>query len=103
MIASEVRQLCYFSGGKALTTSSGKYSDVYDPSTGQVVAQTPLCTQEEVNQAIQSAKKAFPAWANTPAIKRVQVLYNFRDLIDSHLDELTRLVVTENGKVWDEA
>jgi malonate-semialdehyde dehydrogenase (acetylating)/methylmalonate-semialdehyde dehydrogenase len=62
-----------------------------------------LCTEEEVNRAIQSAKDAFPAWAETPAMKRVQVLYKFRDLIDKHLDELTQLVCTENGKVWDEA
>jgi malonate-semialdehyde dehydrogenase (acetylating) / methylmalonate-semialdehyde dehydrogenase len=103
MIASELKQLKYFIDGQPMTSSSGKYADIYDPSTGQVVAQTPLCTEQEVNSAIQSAKNAYPAWANTPAIKRVQVLYNFRDLIDSHLDELTRLVATENGKVWDEA
>jgi malonate-semialdehyde dehydrogenase (acetylating)/methylmalonate-semialdehyde dehydrogenase len=103
MIASDVKQLRFFADGQPMTSSSGKYADIYDPSTGQVVAQTPLCTQEEVDLAIQSAKNAYPAWADTPAIKRVQVLYNFRDLIDEHLDELTRLVATENGKVWDEA
>jgi malonate-semialdehyde dehydrogenase (acetylating) / methylmalonate-semialdehyde dehydrogenase len=103
MIASDVKQLCYFADGQAKTSSSGKYADIYDPSTGQVIAQTPLCTQEEVDRAIQSAKNAYPAWSDTPAIKRVQILYNFRDLIDEHLDELTRLVATENGKVWDEA
>ncbi len=103
MIASDVKVLSFFADGQAMTSSSGKYADIYDPSTGQVVAQAPLCTQEEVDRAIQSAKNAYPAWADTPAIKRVQVLYNFRDLIDEHLDELTRLVATENGKVWDEA
>jgi len=56
-----------------------------------------------VNQAIESAARAFPGWADTPAIKRVQVLYRFRELIDKHLDELTLSVCTENGKVWDEA
>jgi malonate-semialdehyde dehydrogenase (acetylating)/methylmalonate-semialdehyde dehydrogenase len=103
MIASELKQLKYFANGQAMSSSSGKYADIYDPSTGQVIAQTPLCTEQEVDSAIQSAKNAFPGWADTPAIKRVQVLYNFRDLIDSHLEELTRMVATENGKVWDEA
>jgi len=103
MIASEVKTLNYFSNGQPVRSESGKYADVFDPSTGQVIARTPLCTREEVNRAIQSAQDAYPAWADTPAVKRVQVLYRFRDLIDRNLDELTRLVCTENGKVWDEA
>ncbi|HOL73196.1 MAG TPA: CoA-acylating methylmalonate-semialdehyde dehydrogenase [Bryobacteraceae bacterium] len=103
MIASEVRTLNFYIGGKPLVSESGKYSDVFDPSTGRVIARTPLCTAAEVNQAIESAARAFPGWADTPAIKRVQVLYRFRELIDKHLDELTLSVCTENGKVWDEA
>ena len=103
MIATNVKTLSYWAGGEQLQSASGKFADVINPSTGEVIAQTPLCTEEEVNRAIQSASAAFPAWANTPAIKRVQVLYKFRTLIDENLDELTRLLCTENGKVWDEA
>src|SRR5678809_1080616 len=103
MITTSVEVLSYFAGGERLTSKSGKFADVFDPSTGEVIAQTPLCTEEEVKRAIEAAKAAYPAWADTPAIKRVQVLYNFRNLIDKHLDELTRLVCTENGKVWEEA
>lgn len=103
MIASQVPTLNFFTGGKARVSESGKYGDVFDPSTGRVVARAPLCSANEVNQAIESAVRAFPGWADTPAIKRVQVLYRFRDLIDRHLDELTLSVCTENGKVWDEA
>ncbi len=103
MIASEMKVLSFFADGEPQASSSGKHADVFDPSTGRVIAQAPLCTQEEVNRAVESAKNAYPAWADTPAINRVQVLYKFRDLIDRHLDELTLLVCTENGKVWDEA
>jgi malonate-semialdehyde dehydrogenase (acetylating)/methylmalonate-semialdehyde dehydrogenase len=103
MMIAEVTRLKYFAGGRSWPSISDKYADVYDPSTGQVIAQTPLCTAEEVNQAIQSARDAFPAWASTPVMKRVQILYRFRDLIDQHLDELTLMVATENGKVWEEA
>jgi malonate-semialdehyde dehydrogenase (acetylating)/methylmalonate-semialdehyde dehydrogenase len=102
MIA-ELTTLRLFVDGQPKSSDSGKYADIFDPSTGQVIARTPLCTEEEVNHAIQSAKDAFPAWAETPAMKRVQLLYKFRDLIDQHMDELTQLVCTENGKVWDEA
>src|ERR1017187_3163221 len=102
-MTAELTTLKFFIDGQARWSESGKYADISDPSSGRVIARTPLCTEEEVNLAIQSAKDAFPAWADTPAMKRVQILYKFRDLIDKHLDELTRLVCTENGKVWEEA
>jgi malonate-semialdehyde dehydrogenase (acetylating)/methylmalonate-semialdehyde dehydrogenase len=103
MNASEIKALKFFANGEARLSQSGKCFDVFDPSTGQVVAQAPQCSADEVNLAVASANQAFGAWADTPAMKRVQVLYKFRDLIDRHLDELTRIVCTENGKVWDEA
>ena len=59
--------------------------------------------QDEVNQAVAAAAAAFPAWADTPANKRVQVLFRMKALLDKHLDELTLLVATEHGKVLDEA
>ncbi|WP_313562231.1 CoA-acylating methylmalonate-semialdehyde dehydrogenase [Ruminiclostridium cellobioparum] len=77
--------------------------DIMDPSTGTVIAQTPCCTQEEVELAVKAANDAFPAWSDTPAIKRVQILYKFRSLVEEHLDELTYICARENGKVWEEA
>ena len=77
--------------------------DCYDPSTGQVIAQAPQCTIAEVEEAVAAAAAAFPAWADTPASKRVQVLFRMKALLDQHLDELTYLVAQEHGKVWDEA
>jgi malonate-semialdehyde dehydrogenase (acetylating)/methylmalonate-semialdehyde dehydrogenase len=52
---------------------------------------------------VESAKKAYPAWADTPVMKRVQVLHNFRNLIEKHLDELVTILCKENGKVWGES
>ena len=100
---SEIKRLKYFSGGKWHDSKTAKYMDIYDPSTGDIIARTPCCTEDEVNSAIKSAAGAFPAWADTPAIKRVQVLFRFRELLEKHLDELTGIVCRENGKVWDEA
>jgi len=98
-----VKKLKYWVGGEALESKTSKYMDCYDPSTGEVIAQTPQCTAAEVESAIAAAQAAFPAWADTPPSKRVQVLFKLKALLDQHLDELTRLVATENGKVWDEA
>jgi malonate-semialdehyde dehydrogenase (acetylating)/methylmalonate-semialdehyde dehydrogenase len=103
MIATDIKTLNFSVHGEMRASASGLYFDVFDPSTGDVIAKAPRCTADEVGQAIQAAKEAFPAWADTPAIKRVQVLYKFRDLIEKNLDELTLSVCTENGKVWDEA
>ncbi|GHU09243.1 methylmalonate-semialdehyde dehydrogenase (acylating) [Spirochaetia bacterium] len=99
----DVKRLSYFVGGKLLASKTEKYSDCYDPSTGEVIAQAPCCTKEEVESAIAAAKAAYPAWQATPVLKRVQILYNVRDLLDKHMDELTLLVAKENGKNWSEA
>jgi len=92
-----------FINGQFVESSTENYLDAYNPSTGEVAAKVPCCTNSEVESAIQAAKAAFPAWAATPVIKRVQVLYKMRDLIEAHMDELTHLVAEENGKVWSEA
>jgi len=100
---SEVRKLQYFVNGKWGDSAAADYMDIHDPSTGEVIAQTPCCTAEEVNDAISAASSAFPAWSSTPVMKRVQVLYKFRELLMQNLEELTYLVAREHGKVWSEA
>ncbi len=99
----EVNKLKLFINNEWVESKSQKYMDIMDPSTGTVIAQTPCCTQEEVELAVKAANDAFPAWSDTPAIKRVQILYKFRSLIEEHLDELTYICARENGKVWEEA
>lgn len=98
-----MKTLQYFAGGKWITSQTEKYMDVYNPSTGEVIAKAPCCTQDEVEAAIHAAKKAFPQWSSTPVLKRVQVLYRLRELLVEHLDELTELCATENGKAWGDA
>ena len=100
---SEIKKLKFFVNGKWIESKTDKYMDIYDPSTGAVIAQAPCCTEAEVNSAIKAAGVAFPAWSDTPAMKRVQVLYKFRELLEKHQDELTAIVCRENGKVWEEA
>lgn len=100
---SEVKRLKFFANGKWQESKTSKYMDIWDPSTGMKIAETPCCTEDEVNLAIKSAHDAYPSWSNTSAVKRVQILFKFRDLLDVHLDELTHLVCQENGKVWEEA
>lgn len=98
-----VKKLKFLAGGEWIESKTEKYMDIYNPSKGEVIAQTPCCTAEEVDYAVQCAKKAFTGWSDTPVMKRVQIIYNFRNLIIEHMDELTEMVATEHGKVWNEA
>lgn len=100
---SRTRKLSFFAGGKWIESKSEKYMPVFDPSTGEVIAETPCCTREEVELAVQCAAAAFPKWSDTPPLKRAQVLFKMRELVTAHMEELTILVATENGKVYEEA
>ncbi|MCI8949455.1 MAG: CoA-acylating methylmalonate-semialdehyde dehydrogenase [Lachnospiraceae bacterium] len=98
-----VKKLGYYAGGEWKTSKTSNYTKAYNPSTGEVIAMVPCCLPEEVEEAVEAANKAFPGWAATPVIKRVQILYRVRELLIEHMDELTMLVAQENGKAWDEA
>jgi len=89
--------------GRAVEGSSGRFEDVYDPATGQVTKRVPMATSDEVRAAIASAKAAFPAWADTPVLRRARVFFRFRELVEQHTDELARLIVSEHGKVLSDA
>jgi len=102
-MTEHVETLKLFIDGQFVTSETSQFTNSFDPSTGEIIAKVPSCTKEEMEQAIQSARKAFVGWSKTPVIKRVQILYKVRELIEIHMDELTHLVAKENGKVWSEA
>ena len=89
--------------GQYIDSKSEKFNTIYDPSTGKPIAQVPCCTKDEVEAAIAAAKAAYPAWKNTPVRKRAAIMMKLHSLIERDMDELTRLVATENGKCWSEA
>jgi malonate-semialdehyde dehydrogenase (acetylating)/methylmalonate-semialdehyde dehydrogenase len=97
------KKLKYGVGGAWKDSATTKFMPCYDPSTGAVIALAPQCTAAEVEEAIASAAAAYPAWRATPAVKRIQVLFKLKTLLEEHLDELTHLCAEENGKKWDEA
>lgn len=99
----DIKKLKFFANGRWCDSKTNKYMDIWDPSTGKKIAEAPCCDIEEVNLAIKSANDAFPAWSDTPVMKRVQVLYKFRELLEQNMDELTYILCRENGKVWEEA
>lgn len=92
-----------FINGEFVESRSTVYRQIRDPSTGEIIAEAPCCTKEEVLSAVEAARAAFPAWAATPPAKRAQCLFHLRELIVEHFDELTMSVARENGKAWNEA
>jgi malonate-semialdehyde dehydrogenase (acetylating)/methylmalonate-semialdehyde dehydrogenase len=101
MIAT--RTVHSFINGEFRESRPGKADSIPNPATGETIASLPYSTAEEINEAIAAAKRAFPAWSETPVPDRAQVMFRFKALFDQHLEELTALVTSENGKTLDEA
>ena len=76
---------------------------VYNPSRGAIIATVPMCGKEEVDEVVASAKKAFPAWRNTPPNERAQVLFRVKILLEDAFEELCLGIATEHGKTLSEA
>ncbi len=89
-------------GGALAATATAQFTPVYNPSRGEVIAHVPDDAQA-VDEAVQAARAAFPAWADTPAVERARVLFRFVHLLEEHFDELARVVTREHGKTHDEA
>jgi malonate-semialdehyde dehydrogenase (acetylating)/methylmalonate-semialdehyde dehydrogenase len=77
--------------------------DVISPIDGSKISTIPLSTSEDVDAAVQAAKNAFPSWSGMTFKERVQIFFRYRNLLEQHIDELTRLVQLENGKLYGEA
>ncbi len=97
------RVLSHYIGGARVAGTSERFSDVYDPATGEVSARLPLASAQETRSAIKAAATAFPAWRDTPPLRRAAVLFRFKELLDRHQDELARLISQEHGKVLNDA
>ncbi|MHB1404832.1 MAG: CoA-acylating methylmalonate-semialdehyde dehydrogenase [Desulfitobacteriaceae bacterium] len=100
---SQITRLKYCVNGKWKESSTSKYMLITNSNTGEVVAEAPCCTVEEVNEAVEAAKAAFPGWSNTPVSERAELMFRFKTILDQHIDELTMLVCTELGKNVNEA
>src|SRR5260370_8790682 len=92
-----------FIGGKFRDSRSEKTDPIPNPATGETIARLPHSTRDEINEAVAAAKKAFPAWSETPVPDRAQVMFRFKALFDKHIDELSAIVTQENGKTLDES
>ena len=98
-----LRELGHHIGGAAVSGTSGRFGDVYDPADGEVQARVAFATPGEIDAAVQSARAAFPGWAETPSMRRAAVMFAFREAIRADADRLARLITREHGKTLDDA
>jgi len=93
----------HFVGGKPVSNGHGRFSDVFNPATGEISGRVALATAAEIDAAVQSAKAAFPGWARTTPMARARILFKFKELLEKRRDELARMIGSEHGKVLGDA
>lgn len=101
--ATPVTAIPQYINGQWENSSARESQDVVNPATGEVLARVPLADESEVTRAIESAAAAFPAWRRTPPEDRIQPLFKLKQLLEEHIDELSRIITQENGKTFGEA
>src|SRR6516162_11110493 len=99
----QMREIGHFVGGKEVKGGSGRFSDVFNPNTGEVQAKVALAKHAEVEHAIAVAEAAQPAWAATNPQRRARVLMKFLDLVQREYDSLAELLAREHGKTIADA
>lgn len=97
------QNLTHFINGQSVEGTSGRFADVYHPATGEVAAQVPLASVEEVNQAVDIAATAQVGWAGLNAQRRARILGRFVDLAHENMDDLATALSNEHGKTFDDA
>lgn len=92
-----------FIGGKRVAATSGNSQSVFNPATGEAIDELGLSSTAEVNAAVDVAAAAFPAWSNTPPLKRAAIMFKFNELLIKHADDVAREISREHGKTHDDA
>ncbi|MFW2354413.1 CoA-acylating methylmalonate-semialdehyde dehydrogenase [Hydrogenophaga sp.] len=102
-MANTPRSIDHFIHGQVAQGTSSRRQDVFNPATGAVSGQVALANVADVDAAVAAAQAAFPAWADTPPIRRARVMFKFLELVNQHKDELAHLITAEHGKVFTDA
>src|SRR4051794_38920367 len=87
-----------FIGGAWREIKNLATSPVFNPSRGDVIAEVPLCGADIVDEAVEAAAKAFPAWRDTPPVERARLFFRYRQLLEENFDRICESVAREHGK-----
>jgi malonate-semialdehyde dehydrogenase (acetylating)/methylmalonate-semialdehyde dehydrogenase len=90
-------------GGKWKRFDGARHGEVFNPSTGQVIARVPFASADQAAEVVEAAAASLPGWSETPVVERARVMFRFRALLEQHFEELAALVTREHGKTLAEA
>lgn len=98
-----MKTIAHFIDGVHTTGQGARRADVFNPATGEKTAELVLGDQADLEAAIAAASRAFPAWAETPALTRARILFKVRDLIEQRSDAIATAISAEHGKIHSDA
>lgn len=103
MAATEKKTLSNFINGQWVKSTTTKYEEVPNPATGEILAQVPISTAEDLEEAVEAAKKAFAKWKKTAVPQRARILFKYQQLLIENWEALAKIITIENGKNFNEA
>src|SRR4030042_7213173 len=89
--------------GKWVTSNSGKFRDVSNPATDEIIAKVPVSSLNEFDDAVQIAHKTFQNWRKVPVTTRIQYFFKLKQLLEANNEDLARSITLEHGKTLDES
>ena len=93
----------HYINGKIVSGESSRKGKVFNPATGAQESEVILGMKSDLDKAVEYAKKAFFTWSAKPPIQRARIIFKYKELIEKNSDELTKLIVSEHGKVYEDA
>lgn len=92
-----------FIDGKFVDSKTKDWIELHDPATNEVVTRVPKCTQDEMNAAVESSKRAFKTWSQTSILTRQQVMLKLQHIIRANMSDLAKNITKEQGKTLVDA
>src|SRR3954463_16586355 len=101
--SGEVARISHWIDGKRVEGTSGRNGPVYNPATGEQSGEVDFASVEEIDAAVQAARRAASSWRTVSLSRRTELFFRIRELVHDHSDDLARLLTLEHGKVFSDA
>lgn len=89
--------------GQWVDSKATEFGEVNNPSTGEIIARVPMCGADDVDRAVKAAQAAFLEWREVPVVERARIMFRFKNLLESHYEEIARSITREHGKTLAES
>ena len=89
--------------GSLEPSTSNRYGDIFNPATGEIISKLPMGNKADLDKAVEAAEAAYTSWSKTSITQRAQIMFRFKELLESHREELIELITLEHGKVLSDA